>query len=116
MKLSALIILPLAATATALSDAHNWQVCNKYPGMIRAIDKLCENKGRGDTLMVPSPYLHIGQREGSVLAKVQGRCKPPQWLPGGYCGINFRKICATSRWGSMKFGRNGCQTFILRKV
>ncbi|KXT11232.1 hypothetical protein AC579_5559 [Pseudocercospora musae] len=103
------------------SAASNREICmKKNPRVISAIDMFCQNSG----ITAPSLYANTGVRWGpngaqspnNLALYITGSCSPAQWIPQQYCLSQFYHICATGGprgMGSKKYGRNGCQKWIV---
>ena len=108
----------LVGAACALVD--NSQLCAaKDPSVTNAIGKFCQKTN----LVVPSSYAAGGMNGYSskthirIFNSAQGGCNPAQWVPQEYCFSQFYQMCVDAGpTGSMtrRFGRNGCQNWIIR--
>lgn len=121
LTLSALA--PLGATARK-SDADNVKTCAKWnPDILKAIDAICT-----PNLVVPSDHAKKGKTVGKIKVQIKSDCKPKQWVPKNWCAMQFHQICGIEGGilgnplpgfdkgrGSLKFGKNGCQKFIIKK-
>lgn len=111
MRISILLpTLALASSITAWSDYEAAVKCGqKNPDVNRAITAFCAKTD----IVVPSDYASNGFGSNGYHVSISGKkCNPPQWVPQGYCRMQFAQMCANGDGKGLKntrFGRNQCQ-------
>ena len=137
LPLTALLVLASAKVKnwTPRDGITNYDRCmSNNLAFVKAIEGFCKRPG-SKPIHVPSKYATGGaayriKKGFAVWARVEGRCKPKQWLPRKYCLEQFYEICAKTSdtklhhvslrgfgrmdygWKKMKNGKS-CQRFVI---
>jgi len=107
--LAAFMAFTSGVTADSYPDGAACLV--NHPNLYTAINQFCAK----NDIVIPSAYANAGSSHNGKWVGVRGTCNPKQWLPQQYCVSQLQTVCARAPANAnnqMKFGRNGCQTFV----
>ncbi|KXT12646.1 hypothetical protein AC579_4211 [Pseudocercospora musae] len=104
------LAIPQLASAGGVKISPGSFCKGKNPAVFEAINKFCSKTN----LVVGSTYSRNGVKSNNRLAtvRINGDCKPAQWVPQKYCKSQFYELCNrgdSNGANGARYGRNACQ-------